>query len=373
MAEEALPQSFGRYRPVEKLGSGAIGTVYRAHDPLIDRFVAIKIIRLDALDDAQKTEYRARFKIEAQAGGRCSHPAIIAIHDAGEADGQPYLVMEYVEGRTLRAILADPAARQALNPVALMDELLGALGYAHARKIIHRDIKPANVMITPDFRVKVADFGIARLDDSSQTQTGEILGTPSYMAPEQVIGAPVDHRADLFSAAAILFAILTGRPPFAGNSLSETLARLANDREADFSPVTGPAVALIPVLRQALAKNPAHRLPDAASLAAAIRAAATQTATAAPSANTADATILTTPAAKPPPSGVAPQAAEPASALLASYIGPIARLTVTRAIAQAPTLDALLDRLVQAANRPDEAPALRIKLQETLAPAHAKL
>jgi len=367
MAEEALPPSFGRYRPVEKLGSGAIGTVYRAHDPLIDRFVAIKIIRLDALDDDQKTEYRARFKIEAQAGGRCSHPAIIAIHDAGEADGQPYLVMEYVEGRTLRAILADPAARQTLDPVALMNELLGALGYAHARKIIHRDIKPANVMITPDFRVKVADFGIARLDDSSHTQTGEILGTPSYMAPEQVIGAPVDHRADLFSAAAILFAILTGRAPFAGNSLPETLARLADNREADLTPLSGQAAAFAPVLRQALAKNPAHRPPDAAALAAAIRAAATPTASAARSpATEGDATILTMPTAQPAPSGVGPQAAEQASALLAGYIGPIARLTVTRAIAQAPTLDALIDRLVEAANRPDEAPALRARFQDVL-------
>jgi serine/threonine-protein kinase len=372
MAEEALPQSFGRYRPVEKLGSGAIGTVYRAHDPLIDRFVAIKIIRLDALDDDQKTEYRARFKIEAQAGGRCSHPAIIAIHDAGEADGQPYLVMEYVEGRTLRAILADPAARQTLDPVALMNELLGALGYAHARKIIHRDIKPANVMITPDFRVKVADFGIARLDDSSHTQTGEILGTPSYMAPEQVIGAPVDHRADLFSAAAILFAILTGRPPFAGNSLPETLARLADNREADLTPLSGQAAAFAPVLRQALAKNPAHRPPDAAAFAAAIRAAATPTASAARSPATEDdATILTMPAPtpKPPPSGIDPKAAEPASALLAGYIGPIARLTVTRAIAQAPTLDALIDRLVEAASRPSEAAALRAQFQNVLGSA----
>jgi serine/threonine-protein kinase len=248
-----------------------------------------------------------------------------------------------------------------------MNELLGALGYAHARKIIHRDIKPANVMITPDFRVKVADFGIARLDDSSHTQTGEILGTPSYMAPEQVIGAPVDHRADLFSAAAILFAILTGRPPFAGNSLAETLARLADNREADLTPLSGQAAAFAPVLRQALAKNPAHRPPDAAALAAAIRAAATPTASPARfPATEDDATILTMPAAQPAPSGVAPQAAEPASALLASYIGPIARLTVTRAIAQAPTLDALLDRLVQAANRPDEAAALRAQFQNVL-------
>jgi serine/threonine-protein kinase len=250
-----------------------------------------------------------------------------------------------------------------------MNELLGALGYAHARKIIHRDIKPANVMITPDFRVKVADFGIARLDDSSHTQTGEILGTPSYMAPEQVIGAPVDHRADLFSAAAILFAILTGRPPFAGNSLPETLARLADNREADLTPLSGQAAAFAPVLRQALAKNPAHRPPDAAAFAAAIRAAATPTASAARSpATEGDATILTMPAPtpKPPPSGIDPKAAEPASALLAGYIGPIARLTVTRAIAQAPTLDALIDRLVEAASRPSEAAALRAQFQNVL-------
>jgi len=288
MDDEALPAAFGRYLPVAKLGAGAIGTVFRAHDPLIGRFVAVKTIRLNSLDADQKAEYRERFHTEAQAGGRCAHPGIIAIFDAGEAQGQPYLVMEYVEGSSLHSILADPAARAALNPAELMSELLEALGYAHARGIIHRDIKPANIMLTPDQRVKVADFGIARLDGASRTQIGTLLGTPGYMAPEQARGAAVDHRTDLFSAAAILFALLTGAAPFAGPTLPGTLLRLTDDSEADLSALAGPLEIYLPVLRQGLAKNPAQRFPDAAAFAAALRAA-----------GQAPATLLLPPLARP--------------------------------------------------------------------------
>jgi serine/threonine-protein kinase len=440
MSEPELPPPFGRYQPLARLGAGAIGTVYRAHDPLIDRYVAIKVIRLDALDPEQQTEYRERFRTEAQAGGRCSHPAIIGIFDAGEAQGQPFLVMEYVEGRSLQAILADPAARLALNAVDLMAELLAALGYAHARGIIHRDIKPANVMVTPDFRVKVADFGIARLDGGSVTQVGDMLGTPSYMAPEQVTGAAVDHRADLFSAAAIFFAMLAGRPPFAGRSLPDTLMRLTNADEVDLTALAGPFANFAPVLRQGLAKNPAHRFPNAAAFAAALRDAAeylgdedvtrivggARASTPIPQAvidtaalqlavflgpmarlevakaarlaanedeffamlgqtlpNPQDATkflraagrsnatltgkLLTpTSPTQLPLRGISPQAAEAARAILAPYTGPIAKLLVAKAMAEAPSLDTMIDRLVDAANRPDAAPALRAKLQEAL-------
>lgn len=436
MSGEALPAAFGRYIPVERIGAGATGTVYRAHDPLIDRFVAIKVIRLDALDEEQKADYRERFRIEAQAGGRCHHHAIVAIFDAGEADGQPFLVMEYVAGRSLQEILADPAARPALDAMAVMGELLDALAYAHAHGIIHRDIKPANVLIADGQRVKIADFGIARLDSGSMTMAGDMLGTPSYMAPEQANGTAIDQRTDLFSAAAIFFAILTGRAPFAGRNVTDTLMRLTNNEEADLSALTGPFACFVPVLRQGLAKPKEQRFPDAQTFAAALREAAhglqdedrTRIVSAAKPAsaipkevidraaaqlaihigpiarlqagkaaqlaaneeeffailgrslpNPQDATKFLRAAAttttqlsrpnmlsSPLSRGISPQAAEAARIVLASYTGPIAKLLIAKALADAPSLDTLIDRLVQAVPTPDNATALRRKLHAAL-------
>jgi serine/threonine-protein kinase len=333
---QALPAAFGRYTPVELLGSGAFGTVYRAHDPLIGRFVAVKVMRLDALDDEQKADYRERFRIEATAGGRCQHPAIVGIFDAGEAHGEPFLVMEYVTGRSLAAILADPAARHGLDALAVMTELLDALGYAHAQGIIHRDIKPANVIVTPQQRIKVADFGIARLDGGNMTLAGDMLGTPSYMAPEQASGAAIDQRTDLFSAAAIFFAILTGRPPFLGSNMADTLVRLTNETEADVSALAEPHARFAPVLRQALAKRPDQRFPDAKTFADALHQAA--------SGQPEDDRTRIIPAARPPaknppvtmsPAAIPQDVIERAAAELAIHIGPIARLQVANAARQA--------------------------------------
>jgi serine/threonine-protein kinase len=438
MSTEALPAAIGRYIPVELIGAGASGTVYRAQDPLIGRMVAVKLIRLDALDEDQKADYRERFRTEAQAGGRCQHPAIVAIHDAGEAQGQPFLVMEYVNGRSLQAVLADPAARQSLDALAIMDGILDALAYAHAQGIIHRDIKPANVMVTPDHRVKVADFGIARLDGGNMTMAGAILGTPSYMAPEQAAGAAIDRRTDLFSAAAIFYAILTGKPPFAGRTMTDTLMRLMDGTEADLSVLAPPFACFAPVLRQGLAKRPDQRFADAPAFAAALHAAGRglkdddrtriviaakpmvaispellettaarlavhlgpiarlQVAKAAQAAgseeeffallsqslpNPQDASMFlrasgqagtTTriPTVSLPGSPAAPSlpadAIETARAVLAGYIGPIAKVLVGKALADSPPLETLIDRLVQAAPSPQDAAALRRKLQAAL-------
>ncbi len=260
---DPLPR-FGRYDTIEAIGAGAIGLVYKAHDPLIDRPVAIKVIRTELLDETERADYRERFLIEAQAGGRCAHPAIVAIYDAGEDNGRPYLVMEYVEGRTLQAILAEPQRRAELDVTAVMDDVLAALGVAHACGVVHRDIKPANIMITAAGRAKVTDFGIARLDRSGLTQIGDMLGTPSYMAPEQVSGARVDHRADLFSAACVLHSILAGRPPFAGTTAIATLMHLVGPEAADLTTLaTGPFTHFVPVLSRGLAKNPVLRFATA--------------------------------------------------------------------------------------------------------------
>jgi serine/threonine-protein kinase len=382
------PVVIGRYRALERIGAGSSGLVMRGHDPLIGRDVALKIIRVDRLSAFARRDYMARFRVEAQAGGRCNHPAIVAIHDAGEEDGVPYLVMEYVAGRSLAAILADPAARAALDPMALMEDMLGALGYAHARGILHRDIKPANIIITPEGRAKVADFGIARLDNGEQTLMGELMGTPTYMAPEQAHGETPDPRSDLFSAAAIFFAVLTGDGPFAGRNVTETLMRLMSAEAADLSALRGAQARFIPVLRKALAKVPAERFADAAAFAAALRGAVTQSKLArwvaaeepapVPWAGQAERIVREDDQAAKPPArpamldGFVQRLAEPdpdseetmrllaragtaqapeleaARLVLAEATGPIAKVLIARAAADAPGQEALVDRLLEA-------------------------
>lgn len=318
------PAAFGRYRLVGPIGAGAIGTVYRALDPLIGRPVAIKIIRTELLAEAETADYLERFRTEAQAGGRCLHPAIVAIHDAGEQQGAPYLVMEYVEGRSLQAILADPAARAGLDPIAIMDDILAGLGYAHARDVTHRDIKPANIMITPEGRAKIADFGIARIDRGGVTQIGDLIGTPSYMAPEQVTGAGIDHRADLFSAAAVMHAMLLGRPPFAGKTVADTLVRLTSPAPVDLSALNNDAfAAFAPILARGLAKSPDARFASAAEFAAALRTVAS------PEERT---VIMATPRAR---RTIDDHLIAVAIARLAPILGPIARIRVTAAAQQA--------------------------------------
>ena len=206
MTEPVLPTQLGRYRPTAILGTGAMGLVYRAEDPVIGREVAIKVMRTESLDAETRADYFERFRREVQAAGRCSHAGIVAIYDYAENDGEPFIVMELVEGRSLQRLLRDTAARASLDPVGLMLQVLDALDCAHAFAVVHRDIKPANILVTSSGQAKIADFGIARSSHlTSMTMTGGMIGTPSYMAPEQVIGQDVDHRADLFAAGAILY------------------------------------------------------------------------------------------------------------------------------------------------------------------------
>ncbi len=274
MSSEPLPSTIGRYRPLAVLGVGAMGVVYKAHDPVIDRLVAIKAVRVDHLDAPLRAEYLQRFRQEAQAAGRCNHPAIVAVHDVLDELAAPCLVMEFVEGGTLQAILKDPPARAGLDARALMLQVLGGLDYAHTRGIVHRDIKPANIMLTPAGDAKITDFGIARLSETSLTQVGDLLGTPNYMAPEQVGGIGVDHRADLFAAGAVLYEIIAGSAPFAARSLTQAILRLTGPEPAAMGPIAAAGAAwLVPVLQRALAKTPGARFASAAAFAAALRAA----------------------------------------------------------------------------------------------------
>ncbi len=219
-------QTIGRYRVDALLGSGAMGEVYRAYDPLIDRPVAIKVVRPELLAGSGAEQWLERFRREARAAGRRFHPHIVAILDIGEDNGVPFLAMEYVEGRTLDGILKTEAPLEMARSVAIITQVLSALGFAHQNGIVHRDVKPANIMVLANGDIKVADFGIARIDDSEFTIVGDVLGTPAYMAPEQLAGATADARTDLFAAAVILFEMLSGVKPFRGASVTEIIARM---------------------------------------------------------------------------------------------------------------------------------------------------
>jgi len=256
-------QQLGRYEILAELGHGAMGTVYRARDPKIDRVVALKTVRVIGATPEQEAEYRRRFFREAQAAGKLSHPGIVTIYDVGEdeATQTPYIVMEYIEGRTLESLLSDPAAgAPALTPsLELIQQVAEALDYAHAQGIVHRDVKPANIMVTAGGRAKIADFGIAKLAQSEFTVPGQILGTPAYLAPEQLKGGTTDGRSDLFSLGVILYWMLTGQKPFTGDT-STVLYQVACQEPAPVTEVNHELPGeLNGVVSRALAKDPALR------------------------------------------------------------------------------------------------------------------
>jgi len=212
----------GKYDIESALGKGAMGIVYKGYDPHIDRYVAIKTIRKDLVDPDVAEQYMARFKNEARAAGRLMHPHIVAVYEFGEDETVAYIAMEYVEGAGLREHLTRRDTFDFAQLVALLRQLLEALEFAHARGVVHRDIKPSNLIVTEDGRLKVADFGIARVDTTNLTQAGMIIGTPSYMSPEQCRGLPTDARSDLWSVGVVMYELLAGEKPFRGTL--ETIA-----------------------------------------------------------------------------------------------------------------------------------------------------
>jgi eukaryotic-like serine/threonine-protein kinase len=276
MSELELPRMLGRYRLDGVLGRGAMGVVYKAHDPVIDRVIAIKVVRTDLLDGDGAEEYMSRFRREAQAAGRCTHPNIVAVYDYSEGDGTAFIAMEYVQGRELQDFLRQNVRFEPKEVLLILLQVLNALGYAHGLGIVHRDIKPANVILLDGGRVKVADFGVARLDSTNLTQHGSIVGTPSYMSPEQFKGETVDHRADLFSAGVILYELLAGEKPFPGRNATEVMYKLLNHEPRDIAEANAalpPALNI--VLRRALAKRSEDRFQSAQDFADALNAAFT--------------------------------------------------------------------------------------------------
>lgn len=259
----------GRYKISGELGQGAMGTVYKAVDPLIDRIVAIKTINLSlALDE--KDEYESRFYQEAKAAGRLSHPNIVTIYDVGKSGEIAYIAMEFLQGRELRDVLNDGKlipVEQVLNIVA---QVAQGLAYAHEHGIVHRDVKPSNIMIVRDGHVKITDFGIARMASASvRTQTGMVLGSPKYMSPEQVVGNLTDQRSDIFSLGVMLYEMLTGQAPFAGENINAIMYQTLNS----VPPPPGSLSPHVPemlnfIVAKALAKKLDHRYQDAKEFAA---------------------------------------------------------------------------------------------------------
>jgi serine/threonine protein kinase len=259
---EHRPNLIGRYEILRELGRGAMGIVYSAIDPLIHRHVAIKTIRLDTLgDDAARLEVTGRLLREAQSAGILSHPGIITIYDLGEEGANAYIVMEFVIGDTLEALLASRVPQHSDVLISFLKQCAIALDFAHSKGIIHRDIKPSNIMICNNGTVKIADFGVAKMAAShSVTLPGFVIGTPSYMSPEQVQGIAIDGRSDQFSLAVVAYRALTGKLPFEGPTLTALLAKILLE-EPNYE-ITSLPPALRPAIQRALSKNPQLRFPS---------------------------------------------------------------------------------------------------------------
>ena len=262
----------GRYRILGELGRGAMGVVYRAEDPVLDRQLAIKTVFVPA-DDADRSEYEARFTQEARAAGKLGHPGIVTIYDVGREGAMVYMAMELLEGVDLGA---QAAARRFSVPeaVSIAERVADALAFAHDRGVVHRDIKPPNIMLVGGGRVKIMDFGIARMRSSDlKTQTGLMMGTPRYMSPEQVAGRPVDQRSDIFSLGTVLYELLTGTKLFAGNDATEIMYNVSQVRPVPPSRINRQVPAMLDlVVAKALEKDANERYQDAHQFAADLRA-----------------------------------------------------------------------------------------------------
>jgi len=263
----------GRYELLDELGRGAMGVVYRAKDPVIGRDVAVKTIRLvEAATGLTRAELVSRFQTEARAAGLLTHPNIVVIYDAGEEDGQFYITMELVEGSSLQALLDQGQSFPLPRVLRLMEQACSALEFAHLRLVVHRDIKPANLMLTQDDQLKITDFGTAKILQMGATMTATVIGTPSYMSPEQIKGSPVDGRSDIFALGVILYELVTGQKPFPGENVTTVIYRIVNEepippRQIDSSIHPG----LAAVITRALAKDPAERFESCRDMSQALQ------------------------------------------------------------------------------------------------------
>jgi serine/threonine-protein kinase len=265
-----LTGRIGKYDIVRPIGKGAMGQVYLAHDTVLDRDVALKVMAAQIADDP---ELKKRFEREAIAVAKMTHPNVVTVFDLGShTDGSSYIAMELLKGLDLQKAMRQPPPLALERKVAIMVQVLAGLAHAHGLGIVHRDIKPANIFIQDDGTVKIMDFGVARLTAASMTGTGNIVGTADYMSPEQVKGAPVDGRSDLFSVGCMLFEILTGRRPFHSDNLMAIFYKITHDEaNLDLVPPGADHDALLPVLKKALAKETDQRYQSAFEFAVELR------------------------------------------------------------------------------------------------------
>ncbi|WP_426104372.1 serine/threonine-protein kinase [Massilia sp. TSP1-1-2] len=251
-------EQLGKYRIDSILGQGAMGVVYKAFDPQRERVVALKTIRKELFSNSQQADLISRLKNEAQAAGRLNHPHIVMVHDYGEDSDSAYIAMEFVDGAPLSTLIFPQRPTAPARVFAWMSELLLALDYAHSRGVVHRDIKPANLLITSCGCVKLSDFGIARIEPSALNQTGSMIGTPSYMSPEQFRGETADARSDVFSCGVLLYQLLTGARPFAGSS-SAVMHQILHESPAPPSTLLACLGPYDAIVARALAKAPQDR------------------------------------------------------------------------------------------------------------------
>jgi eukaryotic-like serine/threonine-protein kinase len=266
--KEGMIENLGRYQIIEEIGQGAMGVVYKAADPFIDRLVAVKTINLNILKEDEKKNYEARFFQEARAAGRISHPNIVTIFDLGETDGIAYIAMELMQGKELKNLIDGGKQLKVEEALSIAVQLSAGLSYAHQHGIIHRDIKPSNIMVLDNGLVKIADFGIARMGSSQRhTQSGMIMGSPMYMSPEQIQGKPLDFRSDIFSMGIVLYRMLTGVTPFIGEDINSLMRNIV-EREPIRPGVLNSDIPpeLEAIIMKCLAKKPEERYQDTLSL-----------------------------------------------------------------------------------------------------------
>ena len=266
-------ERIGKYEIQDVLGKGAMGVVYKGYDRAIARTVAIKVIAKASLAPAEIQHVTERFRHEAQAVGRLVHPRIVQIYDYGEDDEIAYIVMEFVNGKTLYEHLSQEVSYEIHEVGEIIRQVLDGIGYAHSEGVVHRDLKLSNILINSDGRIKIGDFGIARIESSELTQVGDILGTPYCMAPEQFLGQDVNSLADLYSIGVIAYELLTGIKPFSGNAAT-VMQQVLNKRPADPSKLNSRLSPLVDaVLQKALAKRREDRFQSAREFSDAFRAA----------------------------------------------------------------------------------------------------
>jgi serine/threonine-protein kinase len=350
-----IPSRLGKYELQSVLGKGAMGLVYKAFDPQIERTVAIKTVRKDIAGTELASQFTARFKNEAKAAGRLNHPNIVGVYEYGEDDSVAYIAMEYVDGTGLGEYLNRKTRFEFSQVCGITGQLLRALEFAHGRGVVHRDIKPANLILTMEGVLKVADFGIARVDTSELTMAGTVLGTPSYMAPEQCMGKATDQRADLFSVGVVLYELLTGQKPFTGTA--ETIMYQICNVEP--IPPSQRAQGTLPLcidalLARSLAKAPEARFQYARDFQQALQAAAYSVgAIDTPS----DATVLSPGLVDLPPLSQPwwdSDALTTVEKQLAHFVGPLAKVYVRKAAAHSSNFGELYSILATNIDDPQE-------------------